>query len=303
MTLVRLSGRGFHDNLSVGQVRADYAQLNRRLGFIRRRELDVTDLTIPSFDGTPLFARLYRPRDVQHPLPVMLYFHGGGWVIGDVDSFDHLTRFIAHEGSIAVLSVDYRLAPEHRFPAAFEDGFAAYAWLQQHARGLRFDQRRIAVSGDSAGAGIAAAISTYGAGRGLPRPAYQFLIYPPVDGTGRFESRSAFVRGLPLTAQVVDWFGRHYLTRPEDAAAPFMTLIDAPNLERLPKTYILAAGYDPLVDEGRAYAERLQSAGVDVAYDLRPAQAHGFVSFPRIAPAGGRAVREAVHAVAKELHR
>lgn len=303
MSLVQLAGRGFHEKLGVEDVRANYAELNRRFGFIRRRGVDVTDLTIPSFDGAELYARFYRPRNVDGALPVMLYFHGGGWVIGDVRSFDHLTRFIAGEGNMAVLSVEYRLGPEHRFPIAFEDGFAALAWLQQHARDLHVDENHIAVGGDSAGAGITASLSTYGADRGLARPVYQFLIYPPVDGTGRFASRTAFTRGLPLTASVVDWFARHYLNRPEDAAAPFMTLVDAPHPERLPQTYILAAGYDPLVDEGRTYAERLRTAGVDVTYDLRPALAHGFVSFPRIAPAGGRAVREAVQSVAKALRR
>ena len=258
-------------------------------------------MTIPTRDGAELTAHLHRPKGGAAPLPVLLFFHGGGWVIGDVPSYDHLTRYFAHEGKIAVLSVEYRLGPEHRFPVAFEDAFDALGWLQREAAVLGLDAHRIAVGGDSAGGGLAATLSAFAQDEGLERPAYQFLIYPPLDATERFPSRRKFNKGLPLTPELRTWFMQNFFRSKDDASNPWLRQIDSPNPAALPPTYFLAAGYDALVDEGRYYADRLRDAGVPVVYDLRPTIAHGFVNIPRILPEARRGLRDGIRAVSAAL--
>jgi acetyl esterase len=294
-------GRQFRPGASVAQVRAAYAELNRRFGMLPVDDVDTTVLTIPTRDGAVMPAHLHRPANVAPPLPVLLFFHGGGWVIGDVPSYDHLARYFAHEGKIAVLSVEYRMGPEHRFPVAYQDAFDALRWLQAQAATLGLDPRRIAVGGDSAGGGLSATLSAFAREEGLERPAYQFLIYPPLDATERFPSRRKFNKGLPLTPELRTWFMQNFFNSKADASNPWLRQIDAPDPAAMPPTYFLAAGYDALVDEGRAYADRLRDAGVPVTYDMRPTLAHGFVNIPRIVPKARRALRESITAVATAL--
>ena len=300
--LIRVTGRSFREDVSVNAMRRGFAEMNNRFGMRKDRRVEVVERTIPTPDGATLSAKVYRPPGTTGELlPVMLYFHGGGYVIGDIDSYDHLTRFFASAGRIAVVAVGYRLGPEHRFPTAFEDGFAALAWLQRSGADLGIDTRRIVVGGDSAGAGIAASLAAYATDRGLERPAFAFLIYPPVDGTARFPSRHAFPSGVPLTTSMMGWYAHRFLTSADDAKSSLMVHLDAPSPERHPPTYILAAGYDPLVDEGKAYAQRLKDAGVAVTYDLRPTLAHGFVNFPRVVPRARRALHEAIQCVSSTI--
>jgi acetyl esterase len=294
-------GRQFRPGASVAQVRAGYVELNRRFGMPPVDDVDTTALTIPTRDGATMVAHLHRPANASGPLPVLLFFHGGGWVIGDVPSYDHLTRYFAHEGRIAVLSVEYRMGPEHRFPVAYQDAFDALRWLQAEATTLGLDPRRIAVGGDSAGGGLAATLSAFAGDEGLERPAYQFLIYPPLDATERFPSRRKFNKGVPLTPELRTWFMQNFFRSKDDAANPWLRQIDVPEPAALPPTYVLAAGYDALVDEGRYYADRLRDAGVPVTYDLRPTLAHGFVNIPGIVPKARRALRESITAVAAAL--
>lgn len=297
MRLAAWRGRTFRPDVSVDAMRAGYDEMNRRFGLRARGAVQTRELTIAARDGS-FGARLYRPSGGAHTLPLLLFFHGGGFVIGDVDAYDPLARFLAVEGDVAVLSVGYRLGPEHRFPQAHEDGFSALAYAQQHAAALGTQPHAVAVGGDSAGGGIAATLSAYAVARGLDRPAAQLLVYPSVDGTARFPSRKRYTTGVPLTPATIAWFAERYFARPQDAADPRMVPLDAPYPERLPPTYVSAAGYDPLVDEGRAYAERLRDAGVRVVYDLRPSLAHGFVNLAGAVPEGRRALRDAVRAVA-----
>jgi acetyl esterase len=281
-------------------MRRVYFDTNRRMGSRNRDAVDTRDVRIPTDDGATIGARLYRPHAAGDAmLPLMVYFHGGGWVIGDIAGYDHLARFIAREGGIAVLSVDYRLGPEHRFPRAHEDAFAAFGWAQRSAHEVGVLPEKIAVGGDSAGGNLAAVLSAFAADRGLARPAYQLLIYPGLDGTARFPSRRQYTGNLPLTPPAIDWFLAHYLRSPADSASPYMVPLDAPSPERLPPTYVLAAQFDPLVDEGCAYAERLRAAGVPVVYDLRPTLPHAFVNLIGVVPEARRALRDAVaHAAA-----
>ena len=263
-------------------------------------DVETSALTIPTRDGAVLGAHLHRPTAAISP-GVVLFFHGGGWTIGDVPSYDHLTRYFAHEGKVAVISVEYRLGPEHRFPVAFEDGFDALRWLQNAAAGLGLDPTRIAVCGDSAGGSIAAALSAFAVVNGLERPAFQYLIYPPLDATERFPSRHRLSKGVPLTPQLRTFFAQNFFRSPADATHPYVTQIDASDPQLLPPTYFQAAGYDALIDEGRYYAERAQAAGVPVVYDLRPTLAHGFVNFPRIVPEARRALKDGIRAVSAAL--
>ena len=294
-------GKQFRPGATVAHVRAGYAELNRRFGMPPVDDVETTVLTIPTRDGATVAAHLDRPAKVTVPLPVLLFFHGGGWVIGDVPSYDHLTRYFAHQAKIAVLSVAYRRGPEHRFPVAFEDAFDALRWLQQGAVALQLDPRRIAVGGDSAGGGLAATLSAFACDEGLERPAYQFLMYPPLDAAERFPSRRQFNRGVPLTPELRTWFMQNFFNSTADASNPWLRQIDAPSPAALPPTYFLAAGYDALVDEGRYYADRLRDARVPVTYDLRPTLAHGFVNFPRVVPEARRAIRESITAVGAAL--
>jgi acetyl esterase len=300
--LTALAGKQFRPGASVAVVRAGYAELNRRFGMPAVANVTTTSLAIPARDGAVLDAHLHLPA-APVSAGVVLFFHGGGWTIGDVPSYDHLTRYFAHEGQLAVISVEYRLGPEHRFPVAFDDGFDALRWLQSSAAQLGLDPARIAVCGDSAGGSIAATLSAFAEVNGLDRPAFQYLIYPPLDGTERFPSRRQFIKGTPLTPALRTWFASNFFRSPADATHPYVTQIDTPNPQRLPPTYFQAAGYDALVDEGRYYAERAQAAGVRLIYDLRPTLAHGFVNFPRIVPEARRALRDGIRAVSAALGR
>jgi len=301
MRAAERNGRGFRPDVTVAQLRRSYARLNRVCGLHEHRPVAVRDVRIETGDGA-IGARFYRPERAAASalLPLLVYFHGGGYVIGDVESYDGLARFFAAEGAIDVLSVEYRLGPEHRFPRGHDDAFAAFAWAQREAAQFGVDPARIAVGGDSAGGGLAASIGAFAHDRGLTPPAFQFLIYPAVDARGDYPSRRAFDHGLPLTSATIDWFAPRYATREDDAAPLFSPLLAA-HPERTPPAYLLAAGFDPLVDEGRVYAERLRAAGVTVTYDLRPTLSHALVSLAGVVPEARRALRDGIRATAEAL--
>jgi acetyl esterase len=298
--IARRTGRAFRPDISVAELRAIYAQTNRRLGLRDRGGVRSEERTIPTPDGT-IGARLYRPDNEGGALPLLLFFHGGGFCIGDVASYDHLARFFAREGRIAVLSVDYRLTPEFPFPHGHEDAFAALRWAQANAAALGADPTRIAVGGDSAGGALAASLSAHAESRGMARPAYQLLIYPSVDRRHDFPSARRYTKNLMLTPDVMAWFTAHFLPDASNANDELLALLHVPNPERLPPTYLLAAQYDPLVDEGKAYSDRLRDAGVPVTYDLRKTLPHGFVNIAGLIPPARRALREAIVATATAL--
>ena len=300
MGMSERAGRGFRPDFEPAHFRAVYAQMNRAFGLREAAVVDVREVEIAVPDGA-IGGRLYRPGGARGALPLLVYFHGGGFAIGDVAGYDGAARFFAARGSLAVLSVEYRLAPEHRFPQAHEDGFSAFAWAQRAAASLGADPERIAVGGDSAGGGIAAAIGAFAGERGLKRPAYQLLIYPSVDGTGATPARTRFERGVPLTTATIAWFASRYVRSDDDLSTPLLAPLRASSLAASPPAYLLAAGFDPLVDEGRLYAERLRAEGVPVVYDLRPSLAHGFVNLAGVVPDARRALLDAVRATAAAL--
>ena len=233
-------------------------------------------------------ARLYVPDDDRGAL--LVYYHGGGGVLGGLDSHDQPCRFLAREGALRVLSVDYRLAPEHPFPAPVEDALAAY----EEAREM--EPSRIAVGGDSMGANLAAVVSQVAEAK----PAMQLLIYPVCDLSDKRESYRLFGEGFFLTERTMDWYRNHYLAAEEDARDPRVSPLLADDLSATPRTYLAIAGFDPLRDEALAYGRRLEEAGVEVTTVVHEGLIHGFANMTRLgrtAPAAMRAAAKALRAI------
>jgi len=251
----------------------------------------VKDLAADGPDGAiPL--RLYRPRavDAGVALPALVFFHGGGWVIGDLETHDVLCRQLTAEAGIAVVAVDYRLAPEVKFPAAVDDAWAATRWVVAHADRLGIDPRRIAVGGDSAGGNLAAVVALLARDAGTPQIALQALLYPVTDVGIEWPSYQAFADGYLLTSESMRWFIAHYLTSEKEAADWRASPLRAPSLRGLPPALIVTAGFDPLRDEGEAYAKRLREAGVCVDAVCYGGMIHGFAPMGRLIQTGNRAV-------------
>lgn len=238
----------------------------------------VADLSYPGPAG-PLPARLYVPNgSPPAPRPLLLYFHGGGWVVGSIETHDSVCRFLAAHSGATVLAAGYRLAPEHPFPAAPEDAEAALRWVFENAAGLDADPTRIAVGGDSAGGNMATGVCQVMRDAGGPHPAMQLLIYPVTDAYGQQYSRELFATGFKLTSADIVEFERHYLPDPTKAADPLASVLHAPDLSRLPPAYVVTAGFDPLRDEGEAYADRMRREGVRVALRRHPRLIHTFAN-------------------------
>lgn len=230
-------------------------------------------------------ARLYLPEGParergakgERPLAALVYLHGGGWVLGDVDTHDVVCRRICAGAEIAVLNVDYRLAPEHPFPAAVEDSVAAFRWLHEHASELGIDPDRIAVGGDSAGGNLSAVLCQVTRDEGTPMPAFQALIVPATDFTKDYPSAETFARGYFLTKANMDWYEAHYLGD-HDRSDPRASPLRAESLAGLPPAYVAVAGWDPLRDEGIAYAQALRAAGVPVTLRVHEDAVHPFIN-------------------------
>jgi acetyl esterase len=229
-------------------------------------------------------------------LPLLVYYHGGGWVIGDLETHDAPCRFIAANAGTQVLAVDYRLAPEHPFPAAVEDALAAYAWATGHPDDPPLAADRVAVGGDSAGANLAAAVCMQARGGGPP-PAMQLLIYPVTECSRELPSRQLFREGFLLTRRDMAYFEDRYLPPGIERGDPRVSVLQADDLSGLPPAYVATAGFDPLRDEGEAYAERLREAGVQVALRRHPGLVHTFANLTAICPSARQAMLEACGAL------
>jgi acetyl esterase len=254
----------------------------------------VADITAPGPAG-PIAMRIYTPVAVGAVSPGIAFFHGGGFVIGSLDVYDAMCRILANESGARVVSVDYRLAPEHPFPAAVDDAFAALKWVEANAAALGIDANALAVAGDSAGGNLAAAVSQL-ARKGGPRIAFQLLIYPWLTSVEETESMRQLGEGYFLDRAVMNWFGRHYIPHGTDLRDPRLSPLHADDLAGLPPAYIVTAGYDPLKDEGAAYARRLKDAGVEATHVEYAGMIHGFVSMGGIVPLGNEALAAAARA-------
>jgi len=240
----------------------------------------VADLELDGSDRTAsLRARRYSPPEPGGPHPLLVYYHGGGFTYGDLDTHDGVCRILCRHGGAHVLAVDYRLAPEHPFPAAVEDARAALRWAFANAGRLGADPGRVGVAGDSAGGNLAAVVSQLAAGDGGPAPALQLLIYPATDMTNRHHSRELFREGFLLTDGEMNWFEDNYIgTARAHAGDPRVSPLRAENLSGLAPAFVVTAAFDPLRDEGEAYARALQAAGTPAMLRRFPGFIHGFIN-------------------------
>lgn len=237
--------------------------------------------TVIATDGRDIPVRIYRPATGSDagPLPVTLFFHGGGWVFGDLDTQDHIARTIAARSGTIVVSVDYRLAPEHRFPAATDDAYAALTWVADNAAGFGGDAERIAVFGESAGGNLAATLAQESLRRGGPHITLQVLAYPPVDRFDDSPSMYENMTGPVLSRSYLEWFWGAYLGTPDQGADPRVSPARYDELAGLPPAVIATAELDPLRDQGNRYARKLADAGVPVQHLPVEGAIHGFLSF------------------------
>ena len=251
----------------------------------------VEDRAIPG-PGPDVPVRIYTP-DGRGPFPVLVWFHGGGWVVGDLDTADGTARRLTAQTGCVVVSVDYRLAPEARFPAAAEDCYAVTQWVATNAAGIDADPGRIAVGGDSSGGNLAAVVSLMARDRGVSPPVFQLLVYPVIArdfDTGSYRQNG---EGYGITRDSMKWYWDLYLTEDADASNPYAVPLLANDLSGLPPALVITAEFDPLCDEGEAYAQCLQEAGVAVTYSRYDGMIHGFFGMPAFIDRGRIAVGEA----------
>jgi acetyl esterase len=259
------------------------------------------DRTVPGPDGE-IPIRVYTPdvTDASRPLPILVYYHGGGWVIGSIETHDNTCRALANLTPCIVVSVEYRLAPEFRFPAGLEDCYAATQWVAEHGSELGGDPTRLAVGGDSAGGNLAAAVSLLARERGGPKIAYQLLIYPVTDSTNDTPSHREMGTGYGLTQDGMVYFWELYVSDPAHATDPLAAVLRA-DLAGLPPAMVITAEFDPLRDEGDAYAEKLKAAGVPVEHVAYPGQIHGFFAPGTMMQTGDKAIAAAAKSMGAAL--
>jgi acetyl esterase len=248
---------------------------------------DVSDRLIPGPSEAPeIPVRIYRPKgdgSAPAPRPTVVFFHGGGWVLGNLESHDSMARAMCLASGAVVVSVDYRLAPEARFPEPAEDAYAAVCWAEENVAELGGDPRALLVAGDSAGGNLAAVCTLMARERGGPRIAHQSLIYPATDPDARTESRRVNAEGYFLTESGMRWFGAQYFGPGADLTHHYAAPLRA-DMAGLPPAHVITAGCDPLCDEGREYAAKLRAAGVPVSEAFFPGMFHGFIQLGELLP-------------------
>ena len=284
LDLIAEAGRPSFEEMSVPDCRIAYVNSRKALQPDPIEIAEVRNLSMPGPAGE-IKLRVYRAKPAKPDTrdPVIVYFHGGGWVIGDLESHDTVCRELSARSGAALISVDYRLAPEHVFPAAAEDAIQATRWVAENAAELGVDASRMAVAGDSAGGNLAAvaAIAARDAGQQL---AFQALLYPVTDFDLTRPSYQENGTRPPVKTTTMAWFRDLYLTRPEEQKDWRAAPIHANDLSGLAPAFVLTAGYDPLRDEGKAYADALAAAGTPVTYTCYTGQIHGFLNMARVNP-------------------
>jgi acetyl esterase len=267
--------------------------LTAQLGGPPEQVAEVRELAIPGPDGSSatIPARLYLPA-ATGPLPILVYYHGGGFVLGSLAGWDPMLRSLANASGCAIVSVDYRLAPEHKFPAAVDDSYAALAWVAQNAASLGGDASRLAVGGDSAGGNLAAVVSILARDRGGPKIALQLLVYPVTENDFGRSSYQKYGENHFLSLDMMRWFIGNYTT-PETMDDWRVRPLRAASLRDLPPAHVIVAECDPLHDEGEAYAERLRAEGGVATLVRYPGMIHGFFTFPAALDRGRQAIADA----------
>ncbi len=255
----------------------------------------VEDRSIPG-PGGQIPVRIYTPQG-SGPFPVLVYFHGGGWVIGNVDTHDPTCRTLTNAAGCVVVSVDYRLAPEHKFPAAVDDCYAATQWVAANAAAINGDSSRIAIGGDSAGGNLTAVVAIEAREQGGPPLVFQLLVYPVTDYSFSTPSYQDNADGYLLTKDSMVWFWDHYLRTEADGQDHRASPLRASDLTGLPPALVITAEYDPLRDEGEAYAARLQESGVSVTCTRYDGMIHGFYGLTAVVDQARKAVEESVAAL------
>ena len=301
LDLIKASDRPRFETMEPVAARAQYAAGRPILQPPAPDVAEARELRLPS----GIAARLYRPLGsaIKDVLPCLVFAHGGGWVFGDLDTHDHLARSLANGAGCAVLAVDYRMAPEHRFPAAIEDHAEAVRYAERNAAALGIDPARLAVGGDSAGGNLAAVMALMARDGDLPALRFQMLLYPAVDMTATHESYTRFTEDLPLVAGGMRWFRNHYIPQPAAWTDWRASPLRAASLAGVAPAFVLTVGYDPLCDEGREYAARLEREGVPVTTHHAADIMHGALTMCAIVkPAlvlidvAARALREGLRA-------
>ena len=289
--LVIKSGRPAYNTLSPKDARQLFRE-TRPASTPTPPEIGAVRNLVAQGPGGPIPLRVYRPAGVaaSAALPGLLYFHGGGWVIGDLDTHDVLCRQLTAEAGVTVVNVDYRLAPEHKFPAAADDAWAATRWTVAHASEFGVDAGRLAVGGDSAGGNLAAVVALQARDAGAPIIKLQVLVYPVTDVAAESRSYQDFSEGYMLTRESMRWFTAHYLAAAGQANDWRVSPLRASSHAGLPPALVVTAGFDPLRDEGAAYAAKLQQAGVLVDYVCYGGMIHGFAGMGKLIETGNRAV-------------
>ena len=289
--LVVKSGRPAYHTLSPKEARQLFRETRPASTPPAPQVGDVRDLVAEGPLG-PIPLRVYRPAGVtdSRRLPALVFFHGGGWVIGDLETHDVACRQVTAEAGVSVIAVDYRLAPEHKFPAAVDDAWAATRWIAAHATELGIDAERLAVGGDSAGGNLAAGVALLARDAGTPRIRLQILTYPVTDLATESASYAELADGYMLTRDSMRWFRAHYLAKEQDGSDWRASPLRAPSLAGVAPALVITAGYDPLRDEGEAYARKLREAGVSVDAVSFGGMIHGFVPMGRLIDTAFRAV-------------
>jgi acetyl esterase len=288
------AGRPAYETLSPQEAREFYLEARLVTNPDPPELKSVEPLSIPAAHGS-IPARIYTPNKIRQAgglAPGLIFFHGGGWVMGDLDTHDVACRKLADHGQLIVISVDYRRAPEHKFPAAVDDAIAATAWIAGHAKELGIDAARLLVGGDSAGGNLAAVVALAARDGNGPAISGQVLIYPATDFAMTHASHREPETSLLLTHSVIRWFRDHYLNGAADAHDWRASPARASTLSGLPPAYVLTAGADPLRDEGDEYARRLKDAGVAVTHRTFPGQFHGFFTMGKLLQQANVAVSE-----------
>lgn len=302
LDMIARAKRPQYHELTAQQARASYEKSAPILEIASAPMFALEDLQVPTRDGATIRARLYHPVEPSwaEPAPALVYFHGGGFTVGSVDTHDALCRMFARDGRCAVLSVDYRLAPEYKFPTAVEDAFDALAWLRAHAAAYGVDAGRLAVGGDSAGGTLATVCAVLARDAGIEL-ALQLLIYPGTTAYQQTDSHARLADGFLLSGDTIQWFFEQYVRdagdRDDWRFAPLDGKRGAPDFGGLAPAWIATAQYDPLSDEGDAYAEKLRAAGNEVTLKRYPGMIHEFFKMGGFVPDVAQAHADAAAAL------